>query len=316
MCGCIGSLALRARGERGRRRLPVRATRTGVGARRLPLRDSHVSSSSLRCCSGCARAAGSLSADSALSAAHRGSSTSWWWSGSSARWAPHSEHSPGQSSRHTGWNGSAGTTVSTEHGLEVEQVALEHVLLGLVVVRSHLMVVGCAIGVGEQLLEAPVDLVADGVQAPHAGAGCRGAGRAGDQHALDDGLEPEFQLDRGPLRDRDDVRAEVGRCLDRALEAFHGTGSPTEVRGVEDQRRSGVQVFHGSSRRRVTRTSPRARTRPTHEITGARASPPNARVCRVRPATRGSNVRRVRSTLGGQVSARSGGSAARPGRGR
>ena len=38
---------LGARRERGRRCLPVRATRTGVGARHLPLRDSHVSSSSL-----------------------------------------------------------------------------------------------------------------------------------------------------------------------------------------------------------------------------------------------------------------------------
>ena len=46
-----------------------------------------------------------------------------------------------------------------EHGFEVEQVALERVLLGLVVVRSHLTVVGRAIGVGEQLLEGPVDLV-------------------------------------------------------------------------------------------------------------------------------------------------------------
>src|SRR6478672_641400 len=49
-------------------------------------------------------------------AAHRGSSVSWWWSGSSARCAPHSEHSPGQSSRHTGWNGRAGTTASRSTG--------------------------------------------------------------------------------------------------------------------------------------------------------------------------------------------------------
>src|SRR5674476_1708835 len=45
----LGSIALRARGQRGRGRLPVRTTRTGVGARRLPLRDSHVSSFSLGC---------------------------------------------------------------------------------------------------------------------------------------------------------------------------------------------------------------------------------------------------------------------------
>ena len=36
--------------------------------------------------------------------------------GSSASWAPHSEHSPGQSSRHTGWNGSASTTASRSTG--------------------------------------------------------------------------------------------------------------------------------------------------------------------------------------------------------
>ena len=40
-----------------------------------------------------------------------------------------------------------------KHGLEVEQVALEGVLLRLVLVGSHLTVVGRAIGVGEQFLE-------------------------------------------------------------------------------------------------------------------------------------------------------------------
>ena len=50
-----------------------------------------------------------------------------------------------------------------------------------------------------------------------------------------------------PCGHRDDVRAEVGRRLDGPLDPHHGSGSPTEVRGVEDQRRSGIEVFHGSS---------------------------------------------------------------------
>ena len=52
---------------------------------------------------------------------------------------------------------------------------------------------GRALGVDEQLLEGPVDLVADGVQAPHAGAGRRATDRTGDEHALDDGLQPELE---------------------------------------------------------------------------------------------------------------------------
>src|SRR4051794_17098801 len=50
-------------------------------------------------------------------AAHRGSTgSSCRWSGSSARRAPHSTHSPGQSSWHNGWNGSASTTASRSAG--------------------------------------------------------------------------------------------------------------------------------------------------------------------------------------------------------
>ena len=91
------------------------------------------------------------------------------WSGSSASGAPHSEHSPGQSGRQTGWNGSCGHHRVPEHGLQVEQVALEHVLV--VVVVPHLAGGGPR---GRRSRTVPGSPPCTGrldrFQAPHAGA--------------------------------------------------------------------------------------------------------------------------------------------------
>ena len=133
-----------------------------------------------------------------LRADHRGSITSWWWSGSSARCIPHSEHNPGQSSRHTGWNGSVGTTASRSTGSRSMRSPTSSYTSSSSVVGAHLVVVRRPIGVGEQLLEVPVDLEVDGVQAPHAGTGRRAADRTRDEHPFDDGLEAHLDLDARP----------------------------------------------------------------------------------------------------------------------
>ena len=54
----------------------------------------------------------SSSGNIAANLAHRGSMLSWWWPGSAASETPHSGHSPGQSGRHTGENGSSSPTAS------------------------------------------------------------------------------------------------------------------------------------------------------------------------------------------------------------
>ena len=176
-------------------------------------------------------------------AAHRGSITSCWWSGSSASGLPHSEHSPGQSSRHTGWNGSAGTTASRSTGSRSIRSSSSRQLLVRVLV-PHLVVVGVPLGVDEQLLEGPVDLFGDGVQAPHAGAGRRAADRTGDEHPLDDGLQPQVEGEGLPLLDAHDVRAEVARRTDLTRQLGHRPGSPADELGVEHHRGPGVESSH------------------------------------------------------------------------
>jgi hypothetical protein len=118
--------------------------------------------------------------------------------------------------------------------------------LVLVRVGSHLVVVCRPVGVGEQLLEAPVDNELDGIQAPHAGAGRRATDRTRHEDALHDGLEPHLDLDRGPGRDRDDVGAEVVGQRHRALELLHRARSPVELPGVEHQWRAGIGTVHDS----------------------------------------------------------------------
>ena len=94
--------------------------------------------------------AGSMSA----SLAHRGSICSWWWPGSaSASGTPHSGHSPGQSGRHTGENGSASPTASMI-GCSRSMVSSDDVA-DLVGLGGRL---GGAVGVGEQLGQVDLDV--------------------------------------------------------------------------------------------------------------------------------------------------------------
>ena len=133
-----------------------------------------------------------------------------------------------------------------EHGLEVEQVAHEVVHLVLIVLRRHLVVVSRAIGVGEQLLETSPHMAGDRIQAPHAGTGCRGICRASDENTLDDGLQPQVQLDglSGRYGDQVDV-AEVVRSRDGPLHLDHGAWTSAELPGVEHQGQARVQAVHG-----------------------------------------------------------------------
>ena len=135
--------------QRGRDGLPLRATVTRVAARHLPLRDSHCS---LLLVPGPARREPVVSVASGASscrAAHRGSTgSSCWCSGSSASRAPHSTHSPGQSSRHSGWNGSASTTASRSSGSRSTRSPSSRLVSSSSVVRRLVPLV-----VDEQLLE-------------------------------------------------------------------------------------------------------------------------------------------------------------------
>ena len=133
-----------------------------------------------------------------------------------------------------------------EHRLEVEQVAHKLVHLVVVLLGRHLMVVSRAIGVGEQLLEVTPHMAGDRVQAPHAGAGCRGMCRASQQNALDDRLQPQIQLDGLSRRygDHGDV-TEVVRGRDGPLHLEHGPWTSAELPGVDHQGQAWVQAVHG-----------------------------------------------------------------------
>ena len=133
-----------------------------------------------------------------------------------------------------------------EHRLEVEQVAHELVHLVIIVLRRHLVVVSRAIGVGEQLLEVSAHMAGDRIQAPHAGAGCRGMCRASHEHTLDDGLQPKVQLDRLARRYGDQVDVtEVVRSRDGPLHLDHGPWTSAELPGVKHQGQARVQAVHG-----------------------------------------------------------------------
>jgi hypothetical protein len=113
-------------------------------------------------------------------------------------------HSPGQSSWHSGWNGSISTTASRSNGFEVDQVALQPA--DILVLR-----VGCGVAllVDEELLEVGHDLVADLLR--HRAHSPTSAAEAvsGDEHSLHDRLEPELEIDRRPFRDAKHFDAEV-----------------------------------------------------------------------------------------------------------
>jgi hypothetical protein len=133
-----------------------------------------------------------------------------------------------------------------EDGLEVEQVAHELIHVVVIVLRGHLVVVGSAIGVGEQLLEVTPNMAGDRVQAPHAGAGCRGICRTCHEDTLEHGLQPKVQLDGLARRygDQFDV-TEVIRSRDVPPHLEHGPWTTAELPGVEHQGQARVQAVHG-----------------------------------------------------------------------
>ena len=133
-----------------------------------------------------------------------------------------------------------------EHRLEVEQVAHELVHLVVIVLRRHLMVVSRTIGVGEQLLEVTPHMAGDRIQAPHAGAGCRGMRRASHEDTLDNRLQPKVQLDglSRPDGDQLDVTEVIG-SRDGPLHLDHGPWTSTELPGVKHQGQARVQAVHG-----------------------------------------------------------------------
>ena len=133
-----------------------------------------------------------------------------------------------------------------EHGLKVEQVAHELEHLVIIVLGRHLTVVSLAIGVGEQLLESTPHMAGDRIQAPHAGTGCGGMCRAGDEHALRDRLQPQLQLDGLARQYGNHVDVtEVVRSRDGPLHLEHGAWTSAELPGVEHQGQARVQAVHG-----------------------------------------------------------------------
>ena len=188
--------------QRRRDGLPLRAAVASVAPRRLPLRDSHCDYSSVgprggqlhrarvvRSCwsrpvlvGSCGRALQRRPAGSTASSCR--------WSGSSASRAPHSMHSPGQSSWHSGWNGSASTTASRSSGSRSTRSPSNRL-----VSSSSVSSASCSVVVDEELLEVRSDLTADLLQAPDTLALQPRVRGAGDEHALDDRLEPDVELD-------------------------------------------------------------------------------------------------------------------------
>ena len=208
--------------------------------------------------------------------AHRGSTgSSCWCAGSSASRAPHSVHSPGQSSRHSGWNGSVSTTASRSTGSRSSRSPSNRAT------SSSSPPCGrswCRLVVDEELLDVGHDLVVDLVQAPGALTLQSGVSLAGDEHALHDRLEPQVELDRRLLRDAENLDAEV--CGGRRREA-HQTLRPraaAELAGVEHERRSRVET-HGF-------TSWQGPYRPGSPVSPKDVVPPQDRTENRRPAYR------------------------------
>ena len=84
----------------------------------------------------------------------------------------------------------------------------------------------------------------DRLQAPHALALEHGCGRARDQHALHDRLEPQVELDRRPLGDTEDFDAQICRSRDRERHLPLGPRAAAELASIEHERRSRVQAGH------------------------------------------------------------------------
>src|SRR4051812_35028230 len=128
-----------------------------------------------------------------------------------------------------------------QRGLEVEQV-LDHArLLVLVVARSDPPLVR----VGEQLLQVHDQLVRDRVEAASALARHLRARRAGDQHALHDGLEAELELDVAADGYARDGGAEVFGSRNRLGDRPHGPRTAAELARVDHEWPPGVEAVSG-----------------------------------------------------------------------
>ena len=174
------------------------------------------------------------------SAAHRGSSDSCWCPGSSASRAPHSEHRPGQSSRHTGWNGSAGTTASRSAGSRSIRSPSSSRDVVVVALRPR----ACP---GRRT--APEVDVSSGSSTSsrhrtHSPAAAP-AYRSGDEHALHHGLEPQLQLEVGAGGNADHVGAEIVAVPARCVRTFRidpGRRPSSRVSSTNGDRGSGRMV--------------------------------------------------------------------------
>ena len=145
-------------------------------------------------------------------------------------------HRPGQSGEQTGWNGSAGTTVSRERGFDVDQVALE------LADSSSSSPSSTAAARARDRRTAPgrdVELLDDLPQAAHALPDGPGTDGSGDQDPLHDRLEPQVEIDVVTGGDADHVGTEVFRRTNRSLHASHRPRSPAQLVRVEHERRTG-----------------------------------------------------------------------------
>ena len=171
---------------------------------------------------------------SSWSPAQRGSiGASCAWSGSSASRAPHSMHNPGQSSLHSGWNGSASTTASRSRGSRSSRSSSSRLVSSSRSRSSCSAALVVLVGVDVELLQPHVDLVLDRLQAPYALPLERGRGRAREQHALHDRLEPQVELDRRTFGDSEDFDAKLCRRRNGELELHAGTPGGGRARGYQ-----------------------------------------------------------------------------------
>ena len=111
-----------------------------------------------------------------------------------------------------------------------------------------------------ELLQRHVDLVLDLLQAPYALPLERGRGRAREQHALHDRLQPQVELDRRSFGDSEDFDAKFCWRRDGGVELTLGPRAAAELARIEHERRPRVQAAHANSHI-WTPTQPRNRIR-------------------------------------------------------
>jgi len=196
----------------------------------------------------------------------------------SASGAPHSAHSPGQSSRHSGDNRQCEHYRVTENRLQVEQVAVEVVKLSSscssesslpVVLVMSIAGVAAAVGVQEELLEAGVTDEVSGVRqrahSPASGAIAVPVASTPSETASEPDLKGHVSPDRhadklrgAGLRARDDPR--LGQRGSRWRPSWRM--SKTAPLGVHVLRVLGMTVY-----------SCRAKGNRAHSLTAVRCIP-------------------------------------------